>query len=69
MKRFGQWHIIQGIVLSFVFSLTGCKMIGFSVSTDDATDPNFKVAFIRQRFSQCRSADQKTRSAYGLGPG
>ena len=45
MKRFGQWHIIQGIILSFVLSLTGCKN-GFFDSTDDATDPNLKVAFI-----------------------
>jgi hypothetical protein len=46
MKRLGQWHIVQGMVLSLAFSLTACEAIGFSVSTNNATDPNLKVAFI-----------------------
>ncbi len=46
MKRFGQRHIIQNILLALALSITGCKMIGVSVPTDDATDPNLKVAFI-----------------------
>lgn len=45
MKHVNHLQIIRGIVLSVAFGFTGCK-IAFSDSTDDAIDPNLKVAFI-----------------------
>ena len=46
MKRLNHRQVIQGILLSFTFSLTSWGMMGVSVWADEATDPNLKVAFI-----------------------